>query len=228
MRQIAVLGLGKFGRTVAKELTDKGAQVIAIDNNKAKIEDIKDSVTYAIGISSIDEEALKEAGIQNVDIAIVCIGEDIESNLLTTLLLKKMGVKKIWARATSPLQEEILKTLEVDNVLNLEVEMGKIISNTMISTNIAKHMPLAPGHSIAEIALPESFVGQSIRKIKPRESYNVNVIAVKRKKPAINDTGERKYEEELIDVPSPDMTLEESDVLLIVGADKDIENFSRQ
>ena len=228
MRQIAVVGLGKFGRTVAKELTDKGAQVIAIDNDMKKIELIKDYVTFAVSLNSIDEAALKDIGVHNVDVAIVCIGEDIEANLLTTLLLKKIGVKKIWSRAISPLQEEILKSLEVTNILNLEEEMGKIVANSLSSVNIAKHIPLSPGHSIAEVLLPESMGGLTIRKIKLRETFKINIVAIKRKKPSINDQGERIYEEELLDVPEPDMKLELEDVLLVVGSDSDIARFSKQ
>ncbi|MFC1596094.1 potassium channel family protein [Candidatus Margulisiibacteriota bacterium] len=227
MRQIAVLGLGKFGRTISKELTDKGAQVIALDNRKEKIEEIKESVTYAVGINTTDENALRAAGIHNVDIAIVCIGEDIEASLLTTLLLKKMGVKKIWARATSPLQQEIIKIMEVDNVINLEEEMGKIVASSLISENIAKHIPIAEGHSIAEIKLPQKFVGKTIRKIDPRKNYNVNIVAIRKYTPEINEQGERVFKEELIDVPSPDLELSEEDTLLVVGSNVDIEKFSR-
>lgn len=228
MRQIAVIGLGKFGRTVARELTERGAHVIALDANAERVEEIKDAVTYAVALDSTEESALRAVGIGNVDIAIVCIGENIEANLLTTILLKKMGVKKIWARAVTKLQVEIIKTLEIDNVLNLEEDMGKIVAGTLASANIAKHIPIEPGHSIAEVNLPKSYIEKTIRKINPREQYKVNIVAVKRKKPAINSQGERTFEETLIDVPSPDMALEEGDVLFVIGADKDIERFAKQ
>ncbi|MFH1429451.1 MAG: TrkA family potassium uptake protein [Candidatus Margulisiibacteriota bacterium] len=228
MRQIAVLGLGKFGRTIAKELTDRGAQVIAIDNDKDIIEELKEHVTYAIGIDTTDEGALRAAGVQNVDIAIVCIGNKIEANLLTTSLLKKLGVKKIWARAISPQQQEIIKTMEVDNIINLEEEMGKIVASSLLSENIAKHIPIAEGHSIAEIKLPKSFIGKSIRKIDPRKNFNVNIVAIKKLKPEINDQGERDVREVLFDVPSPDMEFDETDTMLLVGSNSDIERFSKQ
>ncbi|MFH1415511.1 MAG: TrkA family potassium uptake protein [Elusimicrobiota bacterium] len=228
MRQIAIIGLGKFGRTVARELTAKGADVIAVDNRPEKVEEIKDSVTYSVGIDTTDENALRAIGIQNVDIALVCIGEDIEANLLTTVLLKKMGVKKIWSRAISPLQKEIIEALEVDNVINLEEEMGKIVANSLISVNIAKHIPIAPGHSIAEVVIPKGFIDKTIRKIKPRENFMVNIVAIKKNKPSINELGEREFEEVIDDVPSPDKPLEEGDILLVVGADSDIDKFSKQ
>ncbi|MFA5100133.1 MAG: TrkA family potassium uptake protein [Candidatus Omnitrophota bacterium] len=225
MRHIAVIGLGNFGSTVAKELTQRGAHVIAVDKNKERVEELKDYVSYAVVLNSIDQNALKSAGIQDVDVALVCIGEDIEGNLLTTLLLRKIGVKKIWARATSPIQGEILKTMEVDEIVSLEEEMGKIVARSMISASVTKHIPLSPGHSIAEIRVPESFTGKTIREIDPRKKFSVNVVAVKKKKPEINEQGERVFLEVTESVPSPDLPLETEDTLLIVGKDEDIERF---
>lgn len=226
MRQVAVIGLGKFGNTVAKELAQRGAKVIAIDKNKERIEELKDIVSYAVALDTIDKDALRSVGIQDVDIAVVCIGEDIEANLLTTLLLKKLGVRKVWSRAISSLQQEILKTLEVDEIINLEEEMGQIVARSLISTSITKHIPLSAGHSIAEIRIPQSFVGKTIREINPREKFNINIVAIKKMIPKINDQGERIFEELIEDVPSPHKPLEEEDVLFIVGTDQSIKKFS--
>jgi trk/ktr system potassium uptake protein len=228
MRYVAVIGLGNLGSTVAKELTDKGAKVIAIDKDKDRVEAIKDHVSYAVALDSIDYAALKAIGIQDVDIAVVCIGQDIEANLLSTLLLKKMGVKKIWARAISPLQTEILKTLEVDEIINLEEEMGKTVASSLVSTSITKHIPLAPDHSIAEIVVPKAFIGKTIREIHPREKFNINIVAVKKKVPQINDRGERIFEEAIETVPSPDKPLEAEDTLLVVGSDENLKKFAER
>ncbi|MFH1457557.1 MAG: TrkA family potassium uptake protein [Candidatus Omnitrophota bacterium] len=228
MRQIAVIGLGKFGDSVARELTEKGARVIAIDKNKERVEDLKDLVAYAAALDTVDKDALKSVGIQDIDIAVVCIGDDIEANLLTTLLLKKLGVRKIWSRAISPLQQEILKALEVDEIINLEEEMGKIVARSLVSTSITKHIPLSSGHSIAEIKIPHSFIGKSIREINPREKFNINIVAIKKKIPQINELGERTFGELIEDVPSPNEPLEEEDILLVVGTDENIRKFSER
>lgn len=225
MRQIAVIGLGNFGSTVAKELTLRGVQVIAIDKNRDLIENIKDSVTYAVSLDTTDSSALKAVGIQNVDAAVVGIGEDIEANLLTTLLLKKLGVKIIWARAISPLQQEILKTLEVDHILNLEEEMGKIVTASLASINITKLIPISPKHNIAELTVSKSLVGKTIREIDPRRRFSINIVAIKKRVPAINELGKRIFEEKIENVPSPDEPLEENDIFLIVGTEKDISIF---
>lgn len=227
MRTVAVIGLGKFGSTVARELTERGAKVIAIDVHKDRIEAIKESVAYAVALNSTDRSALESVAIRDVDVAVVCIGEDVEANLLTTLLLKKIGVKKIWARAITELQLEILKTLEVDDIINLEEQMGKAIAQTLASTNLGRYIPLAEGHSLAEIDLPDSFVGKTLRQITPREKHKINVIALKHLVPSINDQGERTLSETIDNVPSPDEKLTEDTILLVAGADRDIERFSK-
>ncbi|MFH1541564.1 MAG: TrkA family potassium uptake protein [bacterium] len=228
MRHIAVIGLGGFGSTVAKELTERGAQVTAIDEQKELVEAIKESVTYAVAANTTDESALKGLGIQNVDLAIVCIGKDVEANLLTVVLLKKLGVKKIWARAISPLQQEIIKTLEVDNIVNLEEEMGKIVANSLVAPNISRFISLSPGHSFMELKVPKGLVGKSIKLINPRSKFKVNIVAIKKLQPAIDSQGERIFREFLEDVPSSEEPLNETDVLLIVGKDEDLEKFSKQ
>jgi trk system potassium uptake protein TrkA len=228
MRYVAVIGLGNFGGTVARELTDKGAKVIAIDKDRERVEAIKESVSYAVALDSIDSAALKSVGIQDVDIAIVCIGDDIEANLLSTLLLKKMGVKKIWARAISPLQQEILRTLEVDEIVSLEEEMGRIVARSLVSPSIKKHIPLSSEHSIVEIVVPKELIGKTIRDASPREKYHVDIAALKRKTPQIDGRGERIFKETIEVPPSPDTPIEETDVLLVVGTDENIRKFTER
>jgi len=225
MRNIAIIGLGGFGSSLARELAEKGIEVLAIDRDREPVDAIKDSVTHAASLNSTDEEALRAVGIQNVDVAVVCIGEDIEANLLTTILLKKMGVHRIWTRALSPLQQEIIKMLEVDNIINLEKEMGSIVATSLASTNITRHIPLAKGHSIVELQVPSEFVGKTLRTLDPRNKFSINIVAVKKMVPGISDQGERIVEESIEDVPQPDDVLEETDRLLVVGSDKNVGRF---
>ena len=228
MRNIAVIGLGKFGSSVARELTEKGVEVLAIDREREPVEAIKDAVAHAAALNSTDENALRAVGIKNVDVAVVCIGEDIEANLLTTILLKKIGVHRIWTRALSPLQQEILKMLEVDNIINLEKDMGSFIATSLASAGITRYIPLAKDHSIIEVQVPDQFVGKTLRALDPRSKFGVNIVAVKKLIPAINEQGERILEESIEDVPKPDDVLEEADRLLIVGSNKNVERFANQ
>lgn len=228
MRNVAVIGLGGFGSSVARELTEKGVEVLAIDRDREAVEAIKDSVAHAVALNSTDENALRSVGIKNVDVAIVCIGEDIEANLLTTILLKKIGIHRIWTRALSPLQQEILKMLEVDNIINLEKEMGSFVANSLAVTNITRYIPLAKGHSIVELQIPGELVGKTLRELDLRNRFNVNVVAIKKMIPAITEQGARILEESVEDIPKPDDVLQENDRLLIVGSNKHVERFANQ
>ena len=228
MRHVAVIGLGNFGNSVAKSLAEKGAYVTAIDLNKNLVEEIKNSVSLAVSLNTTDPKALKSISIQDVDVAFVCIGNDVEANILTVFLLKKLGVKKIWARAIDPLQQDILKMMDIAGIINLEEEMGKIVASSLISTSLIKNIPLSTGHSFAEVQIPATFSGKTIKYIKPRENYNVNIVTIKKKVPAINSSGERIFKELVLDVPLPDTVFEENDILLIVGSDENIKKISQK
>jgi len=227
MKQFAIIGLGNFGRAVAEELIEQGAQVIAVDRNPRRVEAIKDRVTYAVSLDAGDEAALKSVSVHEVDAAVVCIGDNIEANLLVTVLLKKIGVKKIWARAISPLQQEILTALGVDSIINLEHDMGRMVARSLVIENVVKHLYLSPGYSVAEMKVPEALIGKTLGQSGLRKDHNLNVVGIKKKVPQITKDGERTFEEVTENVPSPDTRLEEDDVLILVGRDSDIAKFSK-
>jgi len=227
MRQIAVIGLGNFGNAIVRELVAQGAEVMALDRRKDTVEVLKDTATYAAMLDATDEDALRGVGVQNVDAAVVCIGDDVEANLLVTLLLKKMGVKRIWSRAISPLQQEILTRLEVDSIINIEEEMGRTVARSLVSTHLAKHIPLGQGYGIADVPVPEALVGGTLRSLDLRKAYNVNIVAIKKPIPEVTETGERTFAESIENIPGPDVRLEEGDVLVVVGHDKDITKLAR-
>jgi trk system potassium uptake protein len=227
MKQIAVVGLGNFGSAVARELVEQGAQVIAVDKSQDRVEALKDLVTYAVTLNATDENALRSVTLQEVDAAVVCIGDDIEANLLCTLLLKKIGIRTIWARAISPHQQEILRLMQVDSIINLEQEMGRLVARSLVIENVVKHIHLSPGYSVAEIRVPAALVSKTLRETRLRKQHNLNVVAVKKKRPQITREGQRTFEEYTENVPSPDIPFEEDDILVIVGNDRDIAQFSK-
>jgi len=228
MKQFAIIGLGNFGTAVARELMEQGAQVIAMDRDEERVEAIKEHVTCAVTMEGGDEAALRSVSVHEVDAAVVCIGQNVEANLLITVLLKKIGVKKIWSRAISALQQEILKALDVDSIINLEQDMGCMVARSLMIENVVKHVYLSPGCSVAEMEVPAALVGRTLRQSAIRQDYNLNVVAVKRRIPQINKDGERIFDEVTENVPSPETRLSENDILILVGGDKDIAKFGRQ
>lgn len=227
MRQFAVIGIGRFGFKVAEVLAAKGAQVLAIDKNLSLVERIRDTVAEAVQLESTDEDALKESGIENVDVAVVCIGEDIESSILTTTILNNIGIKEIIARAGTRLHAQILKEVGAARVVFPEEDMGLRVANSILAPGILDYIELGADYNLAEIEVKGDFIGKSIRELHLKSKYGVNVIMIMKKiKEEVGEEGEFT-EKEIKELPTPEYVLVEKDVLVVVGDRKDIEEMEK-
>lgn len=226
-KRVAVIGLGQFGMKIATTLSQKGNEVIAIDIDPQRVEDIKDLVYKAICLDSTEEKALRSIGVDRVDIGIVAIGDNVQANLLAATLLKQMKIDKVIARSITSLQNNILHRIGVDEIINIEEQMGITIANNVTSTKIAKHVEISPGHSMIEVEVPNSLKGKSIGDINFRKKYNVNVIAIKSRIPHVNDYGESVYKEYMNDVPGAMDTFKDGDIMLVIGSDDNINNLNK-
>jgi len=226
MPQFVVIGLGAFGKKVAVTLSEKGANVIAIDKNKESVEEIKDQVSAALVLDSTDEESMKAADIKDVDAAVVALGDNQEEAILITAILKKMGVSKIVARAINQLYAHVLKSVGADNVIVIEERMGEDLAKRLLSPEIFQHVVLTTGHSLVEVEARPEFVGKSLRQLDFRKTYGVNIIAIQKKIPQVNDEGKITYTVTVNDVPGPDDRIAKGDILVVVGSDENIEKMS--
>ena len=225
MRQFAVIGLGRFGASVAKTLSEKGYQVLAADSDEKIVQDVSDSVTQAVCLDARDEKALKTAGIENVDIAVVGVGTDLEASILITLNLKQMGIKEIICKAVSEDQKKVLEKVGATRVIQPEREMGVRLANSLVSTSVIEHIELSDESSIAELIPPKDFIGLSLRELDIRAKYNVNVIAVKRKIPS-STSGK---EEDILNVaPRAEDIITKGDILVVLGTNDSIETFKEK
>lgn len=222
MKQFAVFGLGVFGESVAKNLMKEGMEVIVVDSDEHRIEAIKNDVTEAAIMDSTKEEALLAIDISRVDCAIVCIGDNMEASILTSLLLKKLEVPKIIARANSAAHRQILSLIGVDEIISPEEEMGLRLARRLSSTHILHHLDISEEHTIAEVLINENFVGKTLRELNLRSRFGVNVVGIKKKIPHVTENGENVFIEKYVDFPSPDDVFEEGDVLVMVGSDRAI------
>ncbi len=226
MAQFAVIGLGAFGRKIAITLAEKGANVVAIDKNRDSVESIKDIVSAAIVMDSTDEAAMRAADIQDVDAAIVALGDEQEEAILITAILKKMGVSKIVARAINNLYAYVLRSVGADTVIVIEEQMGEDLAKRLLSPEIYQQVVLTTGHSLVEIEARPEFVGKSLRQLAMRKTYGLNIIAIHKKIPQVNEDGKITHRIEVNDVPGPDDRIEKGDTLVVVGADENIEKMS--
>jgi trk system potassium uptake protein TrkA len=218
-----VFGLGQFGTTIAEALANQGIEVYAFDMKRENIEDIKDRVSVAVVLDSTDERALRAVGLEQVQVAIVAMGTNIEANILTTALLKQLGVPRILARATSPLQERILRAVGANKIINIEREMGETVAATLAVGDVHRFFTLATGHSLVEIDVPESLAGKTVEQAQLRQRYSINIVAIKKRVPDVDERGRRTFTEEVNLVPRPADLLNEGDVLILAGENEHIQ-----
>ncbi|MFQ5964608.1 MAG: potassium channel family protein [Candidatus Scalinduaceae bacterium] len=223
MRQFAVIGLGRFGFKVAEILAGKGAQVIAVDKNNALVEKVRDIVTEAVQLDSTDEEALRESGVESVDVAVVSIGRSAESNILTTAILKNFGIKEIVARASTKLQAQILREVGATRVVFPEEDMGLRVANSVLAPGVLEYIELGADYNLAEIEVKGDFTGKSIKELDIKSKYGVNVIMIMKRIQQETDKEEEFLEKEIKELPAPDYVLKEKDIMVVVGDSKDIE-----
>ena len=209
-KHFAVLGVGSFGESVAVELQNLGCEVIAVDNDMERIEEIADSVSYAMRADFGEPEVIRSLGARNLDGVIVAVAENMESSIMATLVSKEIGVPYVMAKAKTDLHATVLRKIGADAVNFPEVDMGKRIAKTLASANFADWLSLSPDYSIVEIKIPEKWVGKSLIELDVRRVHAVNVVAIK--------TGDD------VEVnPDPARKLEEGMIMVLVGANEALE-----
>lgn len=219
MRRIAVVGLGRFGTMLARELSARGSQVIAIDRNLQMINAIKDEVDVAVRLDSTDEVALMAQEIDKMDVCVVAIGENFEAALLTTVIAKKAGVPRVICRAQTELHAEIFKSIGVDQVIQPEIEAGQHLARRLASPQLEDYVVLGEGYTLVELRAPAAFHGKTPVETALRSRYGVNLIAIKR--PTVSPAEDADANEyRIISVPQPDEQILADDILVLIGSDE--------
>jgi len=227
MERFAVIGLGRFGSRLAKHLAAAGAEVIAIDRDRAIVEDLRDQVTLAIALDATDEQALRIQGVDQVDCAVVGIGHNFEANALTTVLLKSMRVKRVVSRAGNDMQAQILRRIGADSVVSPEDEAADRWSNRLLSPFVIDHVELAENYALVQIPVPEAWQAKTLAELDLRRKFNITVVAIRRRVVSSSETGADTFEERVVDVPLPTSRLGRDDTLVIAGFDADLEKLPR-
>jgi len=204
-RQFIVIGLGRFGTSVAETLYSLGNDVLAVDFDEEVVQNISDKVTHAVQVDANDENSLRALGIRNFDCAVISIGTNIQSSILATLLVKELGVKYVITKATNALHAKVLYKIGANRVVFPERDMGVRVAHNLVSSNILDYIELSPDYSIAEVISPEEWHNKTLRELNIRAQYGINVMAIKRN----ND----------IDVsPSADNIIEPGDIIVAIGS----------
>lgn len=211
MKSFAVIGLGRFGKSLALRLSSLGNEVLAIDYNMENVQGVADYVTQAVGTDALDESVLKSLGITEFDCVLVTISEKVESSILVTSMLKGMGVKYVVSKAVSDLHAKVLKQVGADKVVFPDKDMAEKLAQNLTASNILDYIDLSDKYSIVEVEAPKAFFGKSLKQLNIRAVYGVNVVAIK-----------KRYSDVINVSPLPDYIFVEDDILVVIGTNEDI------
>ena len=203
-KTFAVIGLGRFGTSVAQTLCALGHEVLAVDRNESRVAAVADSVTHAMVADTTDERALKRIGIRNFDCVILSVGDDIRASILSTVLMKEQGAPYVIAKASDALHAKLLEKTGADKVVLPEHEAGIRLARSLVSGSIIDYLDLSDKYSITETRIPEKWAGKTLIDLNVRRNYDVSVIAIRRG-------------EEILVTLDPKAPLQRGDVLVMIG-----------
>lgn len=179
-KQFVVIGLGRFGISVAETLYSLGNDVLVVDLDEEVIQSVSNYVTHAVQADATDENSLRAVGIRNFDVAVIAIGSDIQASIMATLLLRELGVKYIIAKANNHMHAKVLMKIGADKVVFPEKDMGVRVAHNLVQSNILEYIELSPDYSIAEFLSPKEWHGRNLIDLNIRSRYGINVMAIKR------------------------------------------------
>lgn len=210
--QFAIIGLGRFGSSLARELTKLGYDVLGIDKDEDVIQEMSQVITLAVIAESTDEDFLRSIGIRNFDCCIIAIGDDIQASILTALLLKELGVKQVIAKALTELHGRVLGKIGVDRIIYPERDMGVRVAHQLASPNLLDFIELSKDYTIAEIAVPNRLAGMSLKELDLRARFGCSIVAIQR------DAG-------IVIAPDAGEALHARDVMILIGTKDQVEQF---
>lgn len=221
MRKVAVVGLGRFGMAVARQLASTDVQVIAIDTNVELIDHVKDDVSAALVLDSTDEIALRSQDIHKVDVLVVAIGENFEAALLTAVLGKKFAIPEVICRASTAVHAEIFRRIGADEVIQPESETGQQLARRLANPLLDDFIDLGQGFTLIELRAPAAFRSKSLRDLNLRVKYNVNLVAIRRTSTIVEASG-KEISRGNLTVPLADEVIQSEDTLILIGSNENL------
>lgn len=208
--QVAIIGLGRFGQSVARELIRLGHDVVGIDMSEKNVNDAVRDIPNSIILDATNKQALEDADMHAFDIVVVAIGDNQQASILCTLLLKELGAPLVVAKAQDTYHQTILERVGADRVIQPERDMGMRVARSIAVPNLLDFMSLGEGYSIVEIVATENMVGRTLAQLDIRRKAGVNVLAI-------------KHDNNINPVPKGDDTVRRGDTLVVAGPDESIE-----
>jgi trk system potassium uptake protein TrkA len=220
----AIIGLGQFGKAIAKALAKRGAEVLGIDTDPKEVNNISDDVAFAVVLDGSDKKALLANDIMDFDAVIVTIGQDFEQLLMCTVVLMELKVNRIIVRSSGKNSRIILEKMGVREILSPEDEVGVIVAERLTHPNLMSYLQLPDDYRVAEIKTPPNIVGRTVEEVNIRDNYNLSLIALKEGEEISSKVGILQ-DYHIKGVPVSSTVIEENDFLIVFGMDKDIQRF---
>lgn len=232
-QRVAVIGLGRFGMSLARRLSSHGAEVIAIDADQSLVNEIQDEVAIAVRLDSTDEAALRSQEVDRVDCVVVAIGENFEAALLTTVICKKnLLLTKVICRAQTTLHAEIFGQIGADEVIQPEMTAGDMLGRRLAHPRINDYITLGEGFTVVEMLSPAEFAGKTLKELSLRVNYQVNLIAIRRVSDEVATTDSANESatttSRLISVPSPNDKIQPTDILVLAGSEENLASLPQE
>ena len=223
-----IIGLGHFGASLGERLTNMGHEVIGVDKNMDKVDDLKDKLTHVVCLDSTDSAAINTLPIVNIDIFIVCIGENEGENLMTTALLKKMQVKRLISRSVSTLHENVLEAMGITEIVRPEIETADRWALKLSNANFVNLFEITKEYNIVELVVPAKMIGRTVMNINVNKIYNVIVLTKLKLVSEINKLGVSRTIIKAGEIVTANTRIEENDILVVYGHRDDIKRMLRE
>jgi trk system potassium uptake protein TrkA len=215
MARFTVIGLGKFGSHVARSLFEQGHEVVGIDADRERVQDLRDHCTQSVLADCTEPETLRALEVAESDAVVLSIGERMEASILVTLYLKELGARRIVAKAMSPEHGKVLSLIGAHEIVHPERETAIRVAKALGTPSVVEYLSLGPGHSLLEVAAPAAFVGRTLAELEIRKRHQVLVVAVRR--------GEG------VDLaPGAGYAMAQGDIMVVIGRDVDLEAMAKQ
>jgi trk system potassium uptake protein TrkA len=211
-KSFAVIGMGRFGQSVVEELIKKEVDVLVIDKNPERIAKMSKIATHAVTLDTTDAQSLKEVGISSIDHVVVAIGKDLQSSILTTLVLKNLGVKKVTVKVQDQNHELIVEKLGADEIIQPEQQSGKRLASKIVSDNVLDYIDLNSTHSFIDVMATPKIIDSTVINLDVRNRFKINIVAIRRNGDIL--------------IPDADTVIESNDQLLLIGSNQDLNKFN--
>lgn len=215
MKQFIIIGIGKFGESIATNLYKMGHDVLAVDIDEERVQHIANKVTHAVQADATEEGTLEALGVKHFDGAVVTIGESVQASILITLLCKELGIRHVLAKAQNELHAKVLYKIGADRVVFPERDMGLRVAHSLVSTSFLDYIELTPDYSIVELKAAKDWQGKSLKDLNIRAEYGINIMAI-------------KQDDKVVVSPAADDVIQRDDVLVVIGKAEDIYRFQEK